>query len=65
MINKSSQLPSSLCDYIYKAKENVCIRIGGLVGDTNMAAVPLFRDTNMAAVTSRENTELFVKLPLE
>ena len=28
----------------------------GLVGDTNMAVVPLFRDTNMAAVTSRENT---------
>ena len=26
------------------------------IGDTNMAAVPLFRDTNMAAVTSRENT---------
>jgi len=29
---------------------------GGLVGDTNMAAVPLFRDTNMTAVTSLENT---------
>ena len=29
---------------------------GGLIGDTNMAAFPLFRDTNMAAVTSRENT---------
>ena len=28
----------------------------GLVGDTNMAAVPSFRDTNMAAVMSRENT---------
>ena len=28
----------------------------GLVGDTNMAAVSLFRDTNMAAVRSRENT---------
>ena len=29
---------------------------GGLVGDTNMAAVSLFRDTNMASVTSRQNT---------
>ena len=28
----------------------------GLVWDTNMAAVSLFRDTNMAAVTSCENT---------
>ena len=27
-----------------------------LIGDTNMAAVPLFKDTNMAAVTSRDNT---------
>ena len=25
-------------------------------GNTNMAAVPLFRDTNMAAVTACENT---------
>ena len=31
----------------------------GLVGDTNMAAVPLFRDTKMAAMTSRENTVAF------
>ena len=29
----------------------------GLVWDTNMAAVLLFRDTNMAAVTSCENTK--------
>ena len=31
----------------------------GLVCDTNMATVSLFRDTNMAAVTSCENT-LFI-----
>ena len=31
---------------------------GELVGDTNMAAVPLFRDTNVAAVTSHKNTLL-------
>ena len=30
----------------------------GLVWDTNMAAVSLFRDTNMAAVTSGENSLL-------
>ena len=29
---------------------------GVLIGDTDMAAVPLFKDTNMAAVTSRDNT---------
>ena len=33
---------------------------GGLIGDTNMAAVPLFRAefvvTNMPALTSHENT---------
>ena len=29
----------------------------GLVWDTNMAAVLLFRDTNLAAVTSCENTK--------
>ena len=32
---------------------------GELVGDTNMAAVPLFRDTTVAAVTSHENTLLW------
>ena len=31
---------------------------GELVGDTNIAAVPLFKDTNLAAVTSHENTLL-------
>ena len=29
---------------------------GGLIGGTNMAAVPLFRVTNMPALTSHENT---------
>ena len=29
---------------------------GGLIGDTNMATIPLFRATNMATVMSRENT---------
>ena len=41
-------------------QENVCMRIElgleALVGDTNMAAVPLFRNTNMVALTSREHT---------
>ena len=37
---------------MYKLKRSIP---EGLVWDTNMAAVPLFRDTNMAAVTSREN----------
>ena len=46
-----------------ETKENVCMTQqssipGELVGDTNIAAVPLFRDTNVAAVTSRENTLL-------
>ena len=31
------------------------VQFPGLAGDTNMAAVPLFRDTNTAAVASREN----------
>ena len=34
----------------------------GLIGDTNIAAIPLFRDTNMAAVTSGENTLTIVKM---
>ena len=38
---------------MYKRKRSIP---AGLVGDTNMAAVPLFRDTKMAAMTSRENT---------
>ena len=36
--------------------------LGGLVEDTNMAAVPFLRDTKMAAMTSRENTEYFCSL---
>ena len=43
-------------------QENVCMRmelgLGALVGDTNMAAIPLFRNTNMVALTSREHTLL-------
>ena len=46
-----------------ETKENVCMTQqssfpGELVGDTNMAAVPLFEDANVAAVTSHENTLL-------
>ena len=38
-----------------KAKKKLCIRSlipGGLVGDTNMAAIPLFGDTNMFIATA-------------
>ena len=38
------------------AQEKSTTPRGGLVWDTNMAAVSLFWDTNMAAVTSCENT---------
>ena len=34
----------------------------GLIGDTNMAAIPLFRDTNMATVTSGENILTIIKM---
>ena len=34
--------------------------LGGMVWDTNMAAVSLFWDTNMASVTSCENTQSVV-----
>ena len=39
-------------------KENICMCSipGGIVGDTNMAAVPLFRDTNMALMMPCGNT---------
>ena len=37
-------------------KNKILYDPGGLVGFTNMAAVPLFSNNNMAAVTSRENT---------
>ena len=53
--------------YVFQPKQKGKVSIRAefnserLVGDTNMAAVSLFRDTNMAAVTPRENTQ-YVKL---